>query len=64
MEAFADWKLDFSSGIPVYKQIQNLFFFEIGRGTLREGDRLPTIKELADHFQKEMKRRRDAGKSF
>jgi GntR family transcriptional regulator len=46
-----DWALEFSSGIPVYKQIENLLYFEIGRGTLREGDRLPTIKELADRFK-------------
>jgi len=47
MSVFADWTIDFFSGIPAYRQIENLLFFEIGRGTLREGDRLPTIKELA-----------------
>jgi GntR family transcriptional regulator len=51
MTSFAEWSLDFSSGIPVYKQIINLLYFEIGRGTLREGDRLPTIKELAERFR-------------
>lgn len=50
MTAFADWHLEFSSGIPVYKQIVNLLYYEIGRGTMREGDRLPTIKELAERF--------------
>lgn len=50
MTSFADWHLDFSSGIPVYRQIVNLLYFEIGRGTMREGDRLPTIKELAERF--------------
>lgn len=48
---FADWALDFSSGIPVYRQIINLLYYEIGRGTLCEGDRLPTIKELSEQFQ-------------
>lgn len=51
MTAFADWAIDFSSGIPVYKQIINLLYFEIGNGNLREGDRLPTIKELAERFR-------------
>ncbi|MCE5230526.1 GntR family transcriptional regulator [bacterium] len=51
MADFADWTIDFSSGIPVYRQIVNLLFFEIGRGTLREGDRLPTIKELAERLK-------------
>jgi GntR family transcriptional regulator len=51
MTTFSDWTIDFSSGIPVYRQIVNLLFFEIGRGTLREGDRLPTIKELAERLK-------------
>lgn len=49
--AFTNWALDFSSGIPVYRQIINLLYYEIGRGGLREGDRLPTIKELSEQFQ-------------
>ena len=40
--------IEFSSGIPVYKQIINFIYSEIGKGFLREGDRLPTIKELTD----------------
>ena len=51
MTTFSDWAIDFSSGIPVYRQIVNLLFFEIGRGTLREGDRLPTIKDLAERLK-------------
>ena len=51
MAAFADWTLDFSSGIPVYRQIENFLYADIGRGRLREGDRLPTIRELAERFQ-------------
>ncbi|HNT36073.1 MAG TPA: GntR family transcriptional regulator [bacterium] len=50
MTAFTDWRVDFSTGIPVYKQIVNYLFLEIGRGSLREGDRLPTIKELAEQL--------------
>ena len=51
MAMFGDWAIEFSSGIPVYRQIVNLLFLEIGRGGLREGDRLPTIKELSEQFQ-------------
>jgi GntR family transcriptional regulator len=39
-------EIEFSSGIPVYRQIINAIYAEIGRGSLREGDRLPTIKDL------------------
>lgn len=50
MIAFTTWTIEFSSGLPVYRQIMNLLYAEIGRGRLREGDRLPTIKELAEKF--------------
>ncbi len=50
MTAYTDWSIDFSSGMPVYRQIVNLLYFEIGRGELRAGDRLPTIRELAERF--------------
>ena len=51
MSDFAEWALEFSTGIPVYRQIANLLYADIGRGKLREGDRLPTIKDLAERFQ-------------
>src|SRR5258705_13396416 len=51
MAAFADWAIDFSSGIAVSRQIENFLYADIGRGRLREGDRLPTIKDLAERFQ-------------
>ncbi len=51
MTAFSDWTIEFSSGIPVYRQIVNLLYFEIGNGNLRQGDRLPTIKSLAERFK-------------
>jgi GntR family transcriptional regulator len=51
MTTLSDWTIDFSSGIPAYRQIINLLFFEIGKGALREGDRLPTIKELAERLK-------------
>ncbi len=51
MSDFSEWSIEFSSGIPVYKQIVNLIHFEIGSGNLREGDRLPTIKDLTERFK-------------
>lgn len=41
-----NWTIEYSSGIPIYKQIINWIFAEIGNGNFREGDRLPTIREL------------------
>ncbi|MCF7975052.1 MAG: GntR family transcriptional regulator [Phycisphaerae bacterium] len=46
MSIAANWFIDFSSGIPVYKQIINTIYTAVSTGKLREGDRLPTIKEL------------------
>ena len=43
-----DWKLEFTTGIPVYKQIMNFVYTEIGRGKLRIGQKLPTIKKLSE----------------
>ena len=40
--------VEFSSGIPVYRQIINAIYAEIGKGNLREGDRLPTIRDLTE----------------
>lgn len=50
MTPFAHWAINFHSGVPVYRQIINFIYMEIGRGGLREGDRLPTIKELAEQL--------------
>lgn len=41
-----DWKIEFHSGIPVYKQIANRLTSAMADGTLASGDRLPTIREL------------------
>ena len=48
MSIASNWKLDFTTGVPIYKQIINWVYSEIGNGNLREGDRLPTIKELTE----------------
>ena len=46
MAITANWSIDFSSGIPVYKQIINTICTAVSSGTLKKGERLPTIKEL------------------
>ncbi|NIO48989.1 MAG: GntR family transcriptional regulator [Candidatus Aminicenantes bacterium] len=39
--------LDFSSPVPIYRQVIYLIKLEILSGRLRDGDQLPTIRELA-----------------
>jgi len=46
MAIAANWSIDFSSGIPVYRQIINYVSTAVSSGTLSKGERLPTIKEL------------------
>jgi len=41
-----DWNIEFHSGIPAYKQIANRLMAAMADGTLKHGDRLPTIREL------------------
>lgn len=43
-------RLDFSSGCPLYMQIRNQIVMGIADGQLRPGERLPTIRALADEF--------------
>ena len=45
-----DWKIEFHSGIPVYKQIVNRLMAAMADGTLKHGDRLPTIRELHERL--------------
>jgi GntR family transcriptional regulator len=47
MELPADaWKIEFHSGIPVYKQIIHQVQAAITSGLLKPGDQLPTIRAL------------------
>ncbi|HEY2328595.1 MAG TPA: GntR family transcriptional regulator [Verrucomicrobiae bacterium] len=41
-----NWKIELHSGIPAYKQIANRLTSAMADGTLKNGDRLPTIREL------------------
>jgi GntR family transcriptional regulator len=45
-----DWKIEFHSGIPAYKQIANRLMAAMADGTLKNGDRLPTIRELHERL--------------
>lgn len=40
--------LDFSSEIPIYQQIRNQVVIEIASGKLLPGEKLPTIRNLAE----------------
>lgn len=42
------WTFDFSSDIPLYLQLRNQVVIAIARGDLLPGDKLPTIRALAD----------------
>lgn len=41
-------QLNFSSDLPIYQQIRNQIVVGIASGQLNPGDRLPTIRALAD----------------
>ncbi len=45
-----DWKIEFHSGIPAYKQIANRLLAAMADGTLKHGNRLPTIRELHERL--------------
>jgi GntR family transcriptional regulator len=45
-----DWNIEFHSGIPVYRQIANRLMAAMADGTLKHGDRLPTIRELCERL--------------
>jgi DNA-binding transcriptional regulator YhcF (GntR family) len=40
--------LDFSSGVPIYLQIRNEIVLGVADGRLKPGEKLPTIRALAD----------------
>ena len=41
-------QLDFSSDVPIYLQLRNQIVIGIGSGQLKQGDRLPTVRTLAE----------------
>ena len=40
--------LDTGSSIPIYVQLRNQIVTGIGKGELKEGERLPTVRQLAE----------------
>jgi len=46
----ASWRLEFHSGIPVYKQIMHHVQAAIASGAWKEGDQLPTIRALHEQL--------------
>lgn len=43
-------RLDFQNEIPIYQQIRNQIVLGIAGGKLREGERLPTVRALAEEI--------------
>ena len=41
-------KLDFSSDIPIYQQIRNQIVLGVSSGELKPGEKIPTMRALAD----------------
>jgi len=41
-------KFDFSSDVPIYMQIRNQIVIGIGSGQLKSGEKLPTVRALAE----------------
>jgi GntR family transcriptional regulator len=44
------FRLDSSSGVPLYQQVVDQVKRSVAAGTLRPGDRLPTVRELASEL--------------
>ena len=40
-------QIDDRSGVPVYRQMMDQFIYYVAGGTLRPGDQIPSIRELA-----------------
>ena len=43
-------QLDFSSGTPIYRQIRDQFVLGIANGRLLAGEKLPTVRALANEI--------------
>ena len=41
-------ELDFSSDTPIYVQLRNQIVKGIGKGELKAGEKLPTVRQLAN----------------
>jgi GntR family transcriptional regulator len=45
------WKVEYESGIPVYRQIINQACAAVAAGTFKVGDQLPTIRALSERLK-------------
>lgn len=43
-------KLDMSSDVPIYLQLRNQIIMGIGRGELKPGSSLPSVRQMADEI--------------
>lgn len=48
---FNEWNIEFNSGIPVYKQIITHICSALASGELKEGDQLPTLRQLHEKLE-------------
>lgn len=44
------WRVEYNSGIPVYRQIINQASAAVAAGTFKTGDQLPTIRALSERL--------------
>src|SRR5262249_14510384 len=45
-----EFRLDNHSGVPIYRQIQDMIRFGVASGQLSPGEQLPTVRALAVHL--------------
>ena len=48
--ALNQWRLEYNSGIPVYRQIINQVCAAVAAGAFKPGDQLPTIRALHERL--------------
>ncbi len=41
------FRIDHSSGVPIYRQIMEQIKYSMAKGSLRPGDRLPSVRQLS-----------------
>ncbi len=46
-----NWKVEYESGIPVYRQIINQVHTSVATGNFKTGDQLPTIRSLSEYLK-------------
>ena len=54
-------KLDMKSSVPIYVQLRNQIVLGIGRGDIGIGEKLPTVRQLAEDIG--MNNRRQIGRA-